>query len=159
MPTLPIQTGSDNPILRRKTKKIEKITKAVTKLIADMRDTLKEKDGLGLAAPQVGQSLKLCLALIGGKVTALINPAITWRSDETSTEEEGCLSLPGLTVAVARPVSIILNFTDEKGALQERKLNGLDARVVQHETDHLEGRLMSDYLPVTQELPAMRQTA
>lgn len=148
MSVLPIEKGADNPLLRRKTTKILKITKAVTQLIADMRATVKAEDGMGLAAPQVGHSLRLCLVLIQDKMTPLINPSITWRSEETSTEEEGCLSLPGLTVAVTRPASIILTYRDGKGAAQERKLSAMDARVVQHEIDHLEGRLLVDYLNI-----------
>lgn len=157
MAILPILTGAENPILRRKASKVEKVTKEIKKLIADMRETVKDEDGAGIAAPQVGQSLRLCLAMIGGKMIALINPTFTWMSAETSTDEEGCLSLPGITVAVTRPVSLILTYTDEKGTTQERKLCDMDARVVQHEMDHLEGRLLVDYLPSP--LSSIRQPA
>lgn len=159
MSPLPIQQGADNPILRRKASKVEKVTKELKKLIADMKATVKAEDGMGLAAPQVGASLRLCLALIGGKMTAIINPEFTWMSAETDIQEEGCLSLPGLTVAVRRPTSLILTYMDEKGAPQERKLAAMDARVAQHEMDHLEGRLLVDYLPSSPPLPASRQTA
>ena len=159
MSVLPIQTGADNAILRRKAAKVTKITKTIQKLIADMRQTVKEEAGMGLAAPQVGRSLRLCLALLSGKMTALINPICTWMSDETSTEEEGCLSLPGITVAVMRPVSIILTYTDEKGAAQERKLTAMDARVAQHEMDHLKGRLLVDYLSAVKVSAVLPQPA
>lgn len=146
MSILPIQTGVENPILRRKATKVERVTKDLKKLIADMRQTVKAENGMGLAAPQVGESLRLCLALVGGRMTVFINPERTWRSEETDTQEEGCLSLPGLTVAVERPVGLIVAYTDEKGKERERRLTGLDARVIQHEMDHLEGRLLADYL-------------
>ncbi|MDD4627846.1 MAG: peptide deformylase [Candidatus Peribacteraceae bacterium] len=145
MTALPVITGAQNPILRRKTAKVPKVTKAIQKLIADMRETVKHEDGAGLAAPQVGESLSLCLAMIDGKMTVLINPKILRKGKETDRQEEGCLSLPGLTVVVERPVDITLKFTDEKGKEQERRLLDYNARVAQHEIDHLEGRLIIDY--------------
>ena len=145
MAALPIVTGADTPVLRVKTAKVPKVTKDIAKLLKDMEDTVKAADGLGLAAPQIGQSLRLCLAKIGGKLTALVNPIVTWKSAETATAEEGCLSLPGLWRDVTRPTSIVVTFMDAKGKPQERKLADLDARVVQHEVDHLEGKLIVDY--------------
>lgn len=123
-----------------------KVTKAIQKLIADMRATVKKEDGAGLAAPQVGESLSLCLALIDGKLIVLINPKILRKGKATDRQQEGCLSLPGLTVVVERPTDITLRFMDEKGKEQERRFLDFDARVVQHEVDHLEGRLIVDYL-------------
>ena len=145
MAALPIVTGADTPVLRAKTAKVAKVTKDIAALLKDMEDTVKAADGLGLAAPQIGRSLRLCLAKIGGKLTALVNPDITWKSAETATAEEGCLSLPGLWRDVVRPTSIVVTFMDAKGKPQERKLTDLDARVVQHEVDHLEGKLIVDY--------------
>ena len=148
MAALPIQTGSDNPILRKKAAKVPKVTKTVLKLIADMRSTVKREDGAGIAAPQIGESLSLCLATIDGKLTVLINPKILRKGKETDRQEEGCLSLPGLTVVVERPIDITLRYMDEKGKDQERRFQDFDARVVQHEIDHLEGRLIADYLSI-----------
>lgn len=110
-----------------------------------MMDTVEKAEGLGIAAPQVNVSLRVCLANILGKMTPLVNPEITWKSDETSVMEEGCLSLPGIDVSVPRAVEIIVAYLDEKGQPQERRLHDLDARVVQHETDHLNGVLIVDY--------------
>jgi len=97
---LPIVTGEKNPVLRRKAAKIPKISRETTKLIKDMQQTLQDAEGVGLAAPQVGKSLRLCIVMINGKHTPLINPEITWRSKEMDTMEEGCLSLPGVWLPI-----------------------------------------------------------
>lgn len=145
MSVLPILTGADNPVLRKKTKPVTKVTKSTLALFKDMEATLKHVQGLGLAAPQVGKSLRLCIAKIHENTTPLINPAITWKSKEMATLEEGCLSLPGLFVPVPRAMEITVQYLDTSGRQQERRLQGLDARVVQHEVDHLDGVLIIDY--------------
>ena len=145
MTPLPIITGEDNPVLRTKTEKIPTITKDILKLVKNMQETVDDAKGAGLAAPQIGESLRLCIALINGKHTPLINPEITWRSKEEDSMEEGCLSLPGVWLPISRPVAITLTYQDIKGNDQERKLKGFDARVIQHEVDHLEGMLIVDY--------------
>jgi len=116
-----------------------------------MKDTLEKETGLGLAAPQVGYAFRLCLAKFSGKTNVLINPQITWKSKETDTEEEGCLSLPGVTVKVARPTGIIVKYLNEKGTAEERKLEKFSARIVQHEVDHLDNILISDYASIVKE--------
>ena len=146
MSLLPVEKGANNPILRRKGVKVREVTKALKKLIKDMHETVQVEDGAGLAAPQVGQSLQLCLALIEGKMTVLINPEIVWKSTETQTQEEGCLSLPKLQVSVTRPVTITVKYLNEKGLPEERKLSDFSARTVQHEVDHLNGVLLVDYI-------------
>ena len=155
MAILSIVTGSDTPMLRTKGKRIAKVTKDIAKLLKDMEATLIKADGLGLAAPQVNQSLRLCLAKIGGRITPLINPDITWRSEDKATAEEGCLSLPGMYVDVPRPIAIIVRYENAKGQKQERKLSDLEARIVQHEVDHVEGVLIVDY----QNMPYQRKSA
>lgn len=145
MPSLPILTGLDNPVLRRKTERVPKVTKKVLKLLKDMNASMKAANGVGLAAPQIGELLRVCIAQIGGKPVPLINPDITWKSDETAIDEEGCLSLPGIWLPVPRSTEITLKYLDEKGQEQERRLQQFDARVVQHEVDHLEGVLIVDY--------------
>ena len=142
---LPLVIGSDKPILREKTQRVGRVTKKVLKLLKDMEETMLAANGAGLAAPQVGESVRACVALIGGKTVYLIDPEITCRSDETEVLREGCLSLPGVTVAVERPMRIRASLTDGKGVRQERELSGFDARVVQHELDHLEGILIVDH--------------
>ena len=143
---LPIVTGQDAPILRAKTKKVPAVTKDVQKLLKDIEATTVAADGLGLAAPHVGSDLRVCVARVNGRLTPLVNPEITWRSTITETAEEGCLSLPGIWVPVSRSVEITVKFQNGKGEQKELKLADMDARVVQHETDHLDGKLIVDYV-------------
>ena len=145
MSILPIVIGPDNPLLRKKTKPVPKVTKELKTLIADMIETMHEASGVGLASPQVARTERVCIAVIDGQVTPLINPVITSRSKETAVDQEGCLSLPNVWLDITRPVEITLKFLDVKGKKQERKLRNFDARVVQHEVDHLEGVLIVDY--------------
>lgn len=115
------------------------------KLLKDMEETTIAADGLGLAAPQVNHSERVCIVRMGKKLTPLINPEIIFRSKDTEEAEEGCLSLPNVWMPVRRSVSIVVTYLNAKGEPQERMLEHMDARVVQHETDHLEGRLIVDY--------------
>ncbi len=151
MATLQIVTGENAPILRAKTKKVPKVTKEILKLIEDMEETTISAKGAGIAAPQVNRSERVCIAMIQRKLTPLINPEITWMSDEGDMMEEGCLSLPDLWLQVPRSLEIVLKYQDIGGKKTERKLSGYDARVVQHEVDHLDGILIVDYkdIPVT----------
>ena len=143
---LPIVTGAETPILRTKTKRVPALTKEVKKLLQDMHDTTVAADGLGLAAPQVGLDLRACVARINGRLTPLVNPEITWKSKTTEIAEEGCLSLPGIWVPVSRSTEIIVRYQTLRGDQKELKLSDMDARVVQHETDHLDGKLITDYV-------------
>ena len=147
MTLLPIVTGEKNPILRRKTRKVPTITKEIKKLLKDMEETTVAQDGLGLAAPQVGSNHRLCLSRINGRLIALINPDITFQSDTFDVAEEGCLSLPDLYLQIPRSSTIVVSYLNERGQAEERRLSGLDARTVQHEVDHLNGRLIVDYVP------------
>jgi len=146
MAVLPIVTGGKNPVLRVKTKKVPKVTRDIKKLLKDMTDTMHAADGIGLAAPQVGSQHRVCIATIGGRLTALINPEITWRSTLTDTAEEGCLSLPNVWMDVTRPTEIDIKYWNEEGQEEERHLVYMDARVVQHEVDHLDGILIIDHV-------------
>lgn len=147
MAVLPIITGADTPVLRTVTKPVPKVTKELQKLLKDMEETTRAADGLGLAAPQIGQSLRVCIVKMNGRLTPLVNPLITRRSPEMETAEEGCLSLPEVWVQVPRSTSIVVTYLDGKGKEQERMLTNLEARIVQHEVDHLDGKLIVDYGP------------
>lgn len=142
-------------MLRTKTQPVAKVTKELLTLLRDMQDTTVAADGLGLAAPQVGVSQRVCVARIHGRLTPLINPKITWRSSVLETAEEGCLSLPNIYQPVARAKAIVVRYLDGKGKEQERRLEGMDARVVQHEVDHLEGILIVDYVGTAHENAAL----
>lgn len=145
MAILPIVIGADNPILRTNTRRVQKVTKALKKLIKDMIETMREASGVGLASPQVGRTERVCVAMIGGKVTALINPVITKRSKEIEIDQEGCLSLPNVWLMIPRHAEIALEYADINGKKQKRHISHFDARVVQHEVDHLDGVLIVDY--------------
>ena len=145
MAVLPIITGQDAPILHQKTQEISKVTKDIIKLIRDMEQTVKAADGLGLAAPQIDKNMRICLVKLHGRFIPLINPVITQKSRQTDIAEEGCLSLPEIWLEIERPVGIVVSYMDAKGKQQERRLKNLNARVIQHEIDHLDGILITDY--------------
>lgn len=152
MSALPIITGKDHPILRAKAKSIPKVTKHIRTLIANMQDTLDSPkvSGVGLAAPQIGESLQIFLAYIGsekkGSWQVFINPKIVHFSEEKNLDEEGCLSLPKEPwKKVPRANTIIVEYLDEFGKKQSRAFSNFDARVIQHEYDHLQGILYIDY--------------
>lgn len=147
MSVLPIVIGADTPVLRKKTVRAKAVTKELKKLIKDMIETMEEASGVGIAAPQVGKSVRVCIAVIAGKKTPLINPMIVKRSEETSVDQEGCLSLPNVWLDVVRATEIVVEYVDLNGKKQKRVLQDFDARVVQHETDHLDGVLIVDYAP------------
>lgn len=142
---LPIITGAQNSLLRTPSKKVPRITKGILKLLADMEETREHAIGAGIAAPQVGRTERVCIAMINNRAVPLINPEIVRRSENTEIAEEGCLSLPDVWVQVPRSREIDLEYQDVKGRHQELTLSDFDARVVQHEVDHLDGVLIVDY--------------
>jgi peptide deformylase len=142
---LPIVTGADTPILRAKTKPVAKVTKELSKLLKDMEDTVRKEDGLGIAAPQVNRSERVCLVKLNGRFLPLVNPQIIRKSADMESAEEGCLSLPETWVQVPRSISIVVKYLDARGHEQERMLDHMPARIVQHEVDHLDGKLIVDY--------------
>lgn len=118
------------------------------KMLSDaMIDTLDEADGVGLAGPQVGVPEKIFVVHIRGeKPMVFINPVITETSIETGVYEEGCLSIPGVYHDVVRPLAVTIQAQDVKGKVFTLKADGLLARVIQHENDHLHGKLYIDHL-------------
>ncbi|MFH1536369.1 MAG: peptide deformylase [Patescibacteria group bacterium] len=150
---LKIETGISNKILRKKSKPIKSgDISNIEKLISDMIDTMYEDDGIGLAAPQIGKNIQLCI--IGNKVTPdekdliLINPKITFFGKKTEVLEEGCLSLPDIFGDVERSVKIRVKAKDQNGKEVIIKAKGLFARVIQHEIDHLNGILFMDKIKI-----------
>jgi len=142
---LPIITGAESTVLRTKTAKITSFGKELQKLIGNLLDTVHVAEGAGLAAPQIGISERVTVARIGADFLPLVNPEIIWKSDQVELAEEGCLSLPNVWLQIPRSTAIILHYQNETGDEKERKLEGFDARVVQHEVDHLEGKLIVDF--------------
>src|SRR5688572_13318534 len=114
--------------------------------------------GVGLAATQLGVMRRLLVFQAGPDATptALVNPEIEWRSDDLETAEEGCLSLPGIVVDVERSLHIRVRASDPSGDPLAIEASGLEARVIQHEVDHLDGVLMLDRSPREQRIEALR---
>jgi peptide deformylase len=146
---LEIQTGTDNPILRKKSVKILKFDKKLKKFVKDMSKTMLKKDGLGLAAPQVGVNERLVILnfqLDSKKYQpiALVNPEIIDASMETVITEEGCLSLPKIFGKVRRYKTTTLKFQDENNNRRVLELDEFNSRTIQHEINHLDGVLFID---------------
>jgi peptide deformylase len=140
--------SSTHKILRTKTKRsdINKDRENLEKLIGDMKDTLQSVGGLGLAANQLGRDESVCLVKIGDEIITLVNPIITKRSGEQKTSIEGCLSLPDITAKVERDEIISVKFInpDVDWSEQEIQVEFPNSVVIQHEIDHLNGKLMID---------------
>jgi peptide deformylase len=136
-----------DPVLRQVAARVPEITPEITRIIADMTETMWHQVGIGLAAPQVGLPHRILVMDDGkGGAQALINPVIESRSGSVR-EEEGCLSLPGIFAEVERSKSIKVSAVDADGKPVSFETGGLKARVVQHELDHLDGILFIDRLP------------
>ncbi|AEH51128.1 peptide deformylase [Pseudothermotoga thermarum] len=135
-----------DPVLRKKTKEVEIIDDNVKAFIKELFETMYQYDGVGLAAPQVGVSLRI-FVMDDGTPRAFINPKIIYASPEKVVDEEGCLSIPGVFENVERSKEVIVRYIDENGQEREEKFIDRSARIVQHEYDHLEGRLFIDLLP------------
>lgn len=148
---LNLETGVDNAILRAVSKPVLKVDKNLLKFIEKMKIAMEEERGIGLAAPQVGKSIRVIVVRLDAEKKkfrdiGMINPQIIHFSEETVLGQEGCLSIPGFFDEVERSKNIIVKFLDVKGKEQILRLEDLDARVVQHEVDHLDGILFVDRL-------------
>ncbi len=135
-------------VLRKKSVPVDDVGLAEKLLIQAMIQTMAEHKGIGLAAPQVGINKRILVADIGDGPMAVINPQIIRRSATMSKQEEGCLSIPGVTVDVRRPKKIFVKYLNENNQKIEKDFDGLLARVILHETDHLNGKLIIDYVSV-----------
>lgn len=156
---LPVVAYGD-PVLRKEAPEVEREMEGLQALIENMWETMYRAEGVGLAAPQVGQSLRLFVVdgspfgegdegdkgCLGFK-RVMINPVLFDESEETCDMEEGCLSIPGVREPVERPVSVKVEYFDEDWVLREESLTGIAARIVQHENDHLDGVMIPDYVP------------
>jgi len=145
MAKLDIRISSDC-VLRKKAGRVTVIGEAEKKLLADMAMTMRVAGGIGLAAPQVGVSKQVIIFDIGDGVVKMLNPRIASKKG-SSVFEEGCLSVPGVCVKIRRPEEILLAYTAETGKKCKETFRQLAARVIQHEIDHLNGKLIIDYLP------------
>jgi peptide deformylase len=134
----------DDPVLRKRARKVTRITEDILTLVRDMQETMEANKGVGLAANQVGVLLRIFVWKIDEKEEGvLINPSIT-QSAGRATDTEGCLSLPGILASVPRAETVTVRGLNLEGRKVERVTTGLLARVIQHEFDHLEGILITD---------------
>ena len=143
-----------SPVLRKRAEKIDENFEELPQLISDMFETMYKSDGLGLAARQIGKSIRLFIidakpleeedpSLIGFK-KVFINPEILEKNGDVYTYNEGCLSIPEIREDVMRPESILIKYYDENFNLYEEEFTGMKARIIQHEYDHLDGILFID---------------
>ena len=150
MAVKPIQVVP-NPVLRKVADPVETITDETRQLLDDMAQTMYEAPGIGLAGPQIGELKRLIVMDCSrddevSELWQMVNPEITQFSEENTILEEGCLSIPGHNAEVTRPIWVELRFLDTKGKEQQIKAEGLLAACIQHEIDHLNGKLFIDYL-------------
>ena len=143
-----------DPVLRQKAKQIEPGSD-MKQLIEDMFETMHNANGIGLAAPQIGKSIRLFV--VDGTIMddepgmvefkkVFINPLILEEQGEQWEYEEGCLSIPNIREKISRMEKLKIRYYDEAWKLQEEKFDGLKARIIQHEYDHIEGKMFVDYL-------------
>lgn len=141
-----------DPRLTQPTKAVAKVTDEVRALYVDLKDTMFAENGLGIAAIQIGDNTRMFLveAELAGKTkaddpVAFINPEVLWVSDETEEVEEGCLSFPQIYIKIERPLKARVRAMDLQGNLFEIEGEGLLARCMLHENDHLTGKTLADY--------------
>jgi len=150
MAKLPILVAP-HPTLKAKAKKVTEFTPELKSFADDMLETMYDAPGIGLAANQVDDLRRIfvmdCSARDDGATPyQIINPVITWTSDEVGFYEEGCLSLPEQYADVERPLEVKIDYQDVDGHKHSKHFQGLEATCVQHEIDHLDGKLFVDYL-------------
>jgi len=155
MAILKIYEGSA-PVLRRKARPLRRVDSATRKLAADMLETMREAPGVGLAAPQIGRSERLIVVEYENESYALANPEIAWRSNETASGEEGCLSLPTLYGDVERAIAVRVRALDLSGKHVTIETRNWLARIFQHEVDHLDGILFTDRMAPDAQLRSTR---
>jgi len=142
----------DEPLLRRKAKKVKQFDDQLKALVEDMLETMVAANGMGLAATQIGVPQRVIVIQLPaesegdepGKVYILVNPAIVEQSEERAADDEGCLSVPGIVGEVSRPLKVTVRGQSVKGRPLRLCAEGLLARVFQHEIDHLDGVLFVD---------------
>jgi len=147
-----------DPVLRSRALEIERFDDALREEIRRMGQLMHDSLGIGLAATQIGVMHRVLVYRVesDGPIAALVNPVLEWASEEQEPLDEGCLSLPGVLVEVDRPVHVRVTAQDERGEDIVVEASGLEARVIQHELDHLDGTLIVDRTSRDQRKQAMR---
>jgi peptide deformylase len=147
-----------DPVLKTRARGVDRFDDALRAEVDYMRRIMHDAYGVGLAAPQIGTSNRVLVYRVQPEspIVALVNPEIEWTGKETEILEEGCLSLPNVHVDVERPVHVRTRAVDEQGETVVIEASGLEARVIQHEVDHLDGVLMIERCPREQRKEAIR---
>ena len=147
-----------DPVLRSRALEVDRFDERLADEVRRMGGLMHDAMGIGLAATQVGVMHRVLVYRVDsdGPVAALVNPVIEWSGEETEVMDEGCLSLPGVLVEVERPIHIRVKAQDERGDGLLIEASGLEARVIQHELDHLDGVLILDRATRDQRKQAMR---
>jgi peptide deformylase len=150
MAQLPILVAPD-PRLKLKAKPVPKVDSRIRRLMDEMLETMYAAPGIGLAAPQVGEAIRVIVVDVAGPddppaPLRIANPEILWQSEEQATYNEGCLSLPEHYADVTRAAKIKLRYVDHENEVRELDAEGLLATCIQHEMDHLEGTLFVDHI-------------
>ncbi len=144
-----------DPILREETKPVEDVTDGVRTLVKNMFETMYAAKGIGLAAPQVGRTERVAVVDIDETPMVLINPEVVRTQGKVKKAEEGCLSIPDVYGDVERPMKVLVRATDIEGKEFEIEADDLLARCLQHEIDHLHGKLFIDYFSVLRRRSAL----
>jgi peptide deformylase len=153
---LDIRTFGD-PVLKTRAAPVESFDESLVRLTQDMLATMRDNEGVGLAANQVGRLKRVFVAAIEDEEYVITNPVLTDTSETTETAPEGCLSIPGIQVDVERPIAVTVSGQDVSGKPLHIKASDLLARVLQHEVDHLDGVLILDRTDRQARKVAMRE--
>jgi peptide deformylase len=148
-----------DPVLKSRATPVDRFDDSLRGQVARMAGIMNDAFGVGLAAPQLGISQRVLVYRVGpdAPTVALVNPEVEWQSDDAEVLDEGCLSIPGVTVDVERPVHVRVRAVDEQGDERSVEASGLEARVIQHEIDHLDGVLILDRTSREERRRAMRE--
>jgi peptide deformylase len=148
-----------DPVLKSRATPVDRFDDSLQRQVKRMAAIMNDAVGVGLAAPQLGISQRLLVYRVGpdAPLTALANPELEWSSRDGELGEEGCLSIPGITVDVDRPVHVRVRGLDEEGEERLVEASGLEARVIQHEMDHLDGVLILERTSRDERKRALRE--
>jgi peptide deformylase len=153
---LDIRTFGD-PVLKTRAAPVEIFDESLSRLAEEMLITMREREGVGLAANQVGRLKRVLVAAVEDQEYVIVNPTIEETARSTEKDFEGCLSIPGIQVEVERPTAVTISGQDASGAPLHLEASGLLARVLQHEVDHLDGVLILDRTDRQSRKDAMRE--
>jgi len=153
---LDIRTFGD-PVLKTRATPVESFDESLVRLTQDMLGTMRDNEGVGLAATQVGRLKRVLVAAVEDDEYVIVNPVLTDRSETTETATEGCLSIPGIQVDVERPTAVTVSGQDVSGRPLQIEASDLLARVLQHEVDHLDGVLILDRTDTQSRKAALRE--